>query len=404
MRLINRPLLGVVSSHLWHNAFASKRWQNSLMSALSFAREKNAAILYSAATPYAAAIHNACVKTKTPAIPVVDAKTHTSLMVNDLGDHQLTVDSDCDDTSPEMRGLPFLDRLIVALSHQIFVLDIDPVGKIAKLIDRRLHAAEFPKGSVFIAQDARERSSRKNRWIQSQLDRGAVAWLVHDAKHPVFLNHCQRTTPFCQVPIFPVTLLPSSHSPFLVHCTRARRGAWPDQSPSQFYDELLIQPWESPPSTLQSLMRILQSKRLLATLHLKSGTTPTVSFTQRSLRELITARTFESHLARWDWEPYGIMVRREWLAAAGCRPVTYLRKDEIKQVTTDDLPFTQPYDESKGTERKGRDWRVEQEWRLPDDLRLHQISFSDAIVFVKHHWEAKLLSTVSQWPVCYTDA
>jgi hypothetical protein len=66
--------------------------------------------------------------------------------------------------------------------------------------------------------------------------------------------------------------------------------------------------------------------------------------------------------------------------------------------------FTQPYEESSAADRKGRDWRVEQEWRLPHDLRLYQVPFSKAIVFVKHQWEAKLLASVSNWPICYTES
>lgn len=401
--MLDRPLLGIVSSHKKLNGFASQGWQNALMSALSFAREQNAAILYSASTPYAEAIHNACVKTNSVSIRLGERKSYSDHRSDDGGSDSILVDSELDVSSPEMRCLPFLDRLVVAISNQVFVLDIDPAGKIAKLIDRRLNSAEFPTGSIFIAHHVCDKPSRQHRWFQSQLDRGAVAWLVRDTEQRIVRGHCQKTMQFCQVPIFPATMLASSGSSFLVHCTRARRGAWPDQSAAQFYDELFIQPWDSPPSTLQSLIRIVESQRLLATAYLKSGETSTISFTQRSLLELLTARNFEAHLARWDWEPYGIMISRKWLAAAGCRPVTYLKKDELKNLDREALPFTQPYDESMATDKKGRDWRVEQEWRLQNDLRLHQVPFSEAIVFVKYHWEAKLLATVSRWPVCYAE-
>lgn len=404
LRLMDRRLLGIVSSHLHRNAFASQRWQSALLAALSFARQKNATIVFSASTPYAAAIHNACLKTHSQAIPIALPTSKTTQSVELSHDKCLFVHRELDSQSSEDTSLPFLDRLIVAVSHQVFVLDIDPSGKIAELIERRLSAPEFPKGSVFLAHRTQTESVKKHQWIKSQLDRGAVAWLLKDSNPKENPIHCHSITPFCQVPVFPTKLLPKTNSSFLIHCTRARQGAWPDQSTTQFYDELLIKPWLAIPSSLESLLRILESKRLVATSHLKQGITPTISFTQRSLHELLNARTFESHLARWDWEPYGLMIDRDWLAGVGCQPVIYLKREEYKHIPADKRQFTQPYEESNAKETKGRDWRVEQEWRLPSDLRLYKIPFSKAIVFVKHHWEAKAIASISRWPICYTES
>ena len=402
LQLLDRRLLGVVSSHLNRNAFASHRWQNALLSALSFARQKNATILFSASTPYAAAIHNACIKTNSQAIAIALPNSKTSLTCELSLDKCLLIAPEPNSQSSDTNSLPFLDRVIVALSHQLFVLDIDPSGKTAALIERRLCTPEFPKGSVFLVHSTRTEPVKKQRWIKSQLDRGAVAWLGRDPSQTKEMIHCHSTTQFCQVPIFSSRLLTTTNKSFLIHCTRARQGAWPDQSPAQFYDELLIKPWLTTPSSFESLLRILESKRLVASSHLKQGITPTISFTQRSLHELLNARTFESHLARWDWEPYGLMIDREWLAGIGCQPVDYLKREEYKQVPPEKRPFTQPYEESNSMGKKGRDWRVEQEWRLPCDLRLYQIPFSKAIVFVQHRWEATALAAVSHWPICYT--
>jgi hypothetical protein len=404
LRLMDRRLLGIVSSHLHRNAFASQRWQSALLAALSFARQKNATVVFSASTPYAAAIHNACLKTNSQAIPIALPTSKTSQSVELSHDKCLFIYRELDSQSSDVSSLPFLDRMIVALSHQVFVLDIDPSGKIAELIERRLSAPEFPKGSVFLVHRTQTESVKKHQWIKSQLDRGAVAWLAKDSNPTMEPIHCHSVTQFCQVPIFPAKLLITTNSSFLIHCTRARQGAWPDQSPAQFYDELMIKPWCKAPSSLASLQRILENQRLVATSHLKQGLNPTISFTQRSLHELLNARAFESHLARWDWEPYGLMIDKDWLAEVGCKPVVYLKREEYKHVSPENRQFTQPYEEANATEKAGRDWRVEQEWRMPCDLRLYQIPFSKAIVFVKHHWEAKALASVSHWPICYTES
>ncbi len=403
-QILDRRLLGIVSSHLNRNAFAGERWQSALLSALSFARQKNATILFSASTPYAAAIHNACIKTNSQAIAIALPTSKTSQTCELSHDKCLLIHPEPNSQSSDAFSLPFLDRVIVALSHQLFVLDIDPAGKTAELIERRLSTPEFPKGAVFLVHHTRTESVKKQQWIKSQLDRGAVAWLVKDPNQTTEPIHCHSTTQFCQVPIFPTSLLTTTSNSFLIHCTRARQGAWPDQSPAQFYDEILIKPWLATPSSFESLLRILEGQRLVATSHLKKGITPTISFTQRSLHELLNARTFEAHLARWDWEPYGLMIDRDWLAGVGCQPVIYLKREEYKHIPPEKRQFTQPYEESNATEKKGRDWRVEQEWRLPSDLRLYQIPFSKAIVFVKHRWEATALATVSHWPICYTES
>lgn len=404
LQILDRRLLGIVSSHLNRNAFASDRWQNALLSALSFARQNNATILFSASTPYAAAIHNACIKTNSQTIVLALPNSKTSQTCEFSHDEYLLIHPEPNSQSLDTSYLPFLDRAIVALSHQLFVLDIDPAGKTAALIERRLCTPEFPKGSVFLVHSTRTEPVKKQRWIKSQLDRGAVAWLGREPSQTKEKIHCRSTTQFCRVPIFSSRLLTTTNKSFLIHCTRARQGAWPDQSPAQFYDELLIKPWLATPSPFESLLRILESKRLVATSHLKQGTTPTISFTQRSLHELLNTRTFESHLARWDWEPYGLMIDRDWLAGVGCQPVTYLKREEYKHLPPEKRQFTQPYEDSNATEKKGRDWRVEQEWRLPCDLRLYQIPFSKAIVFVKHQWEATALATVSHWPICYIES
>jgi hypothetical protein len=97
------------------------------------------------------------------------------------------------------------------------------------------------------------------------------------------------------------------------------------------------------------------------------------------------------------------MVSKRWLESVGCRPVLYKKRSELRDLAPEELVFAQPYEETKLPGKKGRDWRVEQEWRLPQDLRLYQVPFSQAMVFVKSRWQAKQLAPISNWPICYIE-
>lgn len=426
---LKRSIVGIVSSHLSQTAFATESWQNALLSALSFAKRENAAVLFAGDTPYASAIQNACSRTKSTYIQVTANPVSTShprsleslkQSVSTLaaGGIQLIAHRYADTSIAKLSSLPFLDRFVFALSSYLFVLDIKPAGKIAKLVDLRLGASEFPVGSLFLAysvpahslpvQPMSRSSSRKLDWIRDRMGRGAVGWSLCTANRSIPSNEkvpclCNRTLPYTVAPILSREHLVSSTGNYLIHCTRARQGAWPDQSAAQFYDEFLIRPWQQSPTAFQSLQRILETKRIVATSHLKSGAVPTISFTARDLSELLEARSFESHLARWDWEPYGLMVSKRWLESVGCRPVLYKKRNELRDLPPEELVFVQPYEETKLPGKKGRDWRVEQEWRLPQDLRLYQVPFSQAMVFVKSRWQAKQLAPISNWPICYIE-
>lgn len=106
-------------------------------------------------------------------------------------------------------------------------------------------------------------------------------------------------------------------------------------------------------------------------------------------------RAFQSHLARWDWEPYGIAIRRDRLEQQGARPVVYLKPSVLKQLSDTEVVYAQVASEKPGD----RDWRVEAEWRVAGDVRLTSIAFDEAFVFVPNRGDAELLAPISRWPI-----
>ena len=125
------------------------------------------------------------------------------------------------------------------------------------------------------------------------------------------------------------------------------------------------------------------------------GGVKVVSFTKASLEDLRGLRTFRSHRGRWDFEPYGICIRRDSLAALGGRPVQYGDEQLWRSLPADDRPFFQKFD----TCEQDIDWRVEQEWRYLGDLDLTQIAPDEGLVFVPSQAEAEHAARLSPWPV-----
>jgi hypothetical protein len=409
-----RPTLGIISSHLQQSAFATQRWQIRLDAALRFAKRQRYAVLFAGGTPYAKAIDTAVRKLSIPSIEInVVAEFQPASRKSDpCHDRHLQIHcirkTKSDDAALE--ELPFSDRAVVSLACQLFVIELKERGKVAQLLERRLADTRYPTGSILLALPKRELPTRQRDRNIGWLDRGLVGWFCEHPESGLVGHHSAHRTG-CEdgwngngitsapiAPIFSWSHWNPECGNYLVHCTRARKGPWPDQSIDQFHDEVFQNPWTGEPTPMDTLVRILKTKRLLATSALKPHRIASVSFSECGLRELLGGRTFESHLARWDWEPYGLMIHRSWLMDRGCGQVTYRTRDEMKGLDDSILALSQVYDSSG----KGRDWRVEREWRAFEDVRLHDLPFSLGCVFVPTIAEARSIQSLSRWPICVT--
>jgi len=124
----------------------------------------------------------------------------------------------------------------------------------------------------------------------------------------------------CESPRQILTMTEIPRADYLTHCTRGTDGPWPDQDRAEYLDNLILGRPDAAHSALSALTRIVQQRRLLATGRAIRGGTPVVCFTAAGIAELRHLRTFRSHRRRWDFEPYGIGVSREWLEQRGQRP------------------------------------------------------------------------------------
>jgi len=89
------------------------------------------------------------------------------------------------------------------------------------------------------------------------------------------------------------------------------------------------------------------------------------------------------------------MIDQAWLESHDAKKVSYVDRNAAKKLNIDELSFCQVVSNEEGA----IDWRQEQEWRIVGDVRLNQIPFSKAVVFVPTQAEAFSIQPFSRWPI-----
>jgi hypothetical protein len=231
------------------------------------------------------------------------------------------------------------------------------------------------------------------------MEQGAVGWLLWDKsgrKNEVSVAAARLGEEPHHKPAAIVSRPPDKPWRFLTHCTRRAQGRWPDQSEQEYLDELILGEPTRDRSSLATLMRILGSRRLLATgTTIRSGT-EVVSFTDANFAELAKMRQFRAHRTRWDFEPYGICIDQHDLKVLGTRPAAYGNDELWGRLAVAERPFFQKTADSG---QEGVDWRMEREWRHLGDLDLDAIPTASGLVFVPSLAEAQHVARISRWPV-----
>ncbi len=294
---------------------------------------------------------------------------------------------------------PLQDRVSIAIADRVMALSIRKNGTIASLLDQRLSDSRFPRGTVFVAMvkeivpSRQPRSEREDDWM----NRGAVGWLILDPPglHWQSLSPCRLANSLqFSAPARSVLSGKRDDWPYLTHCTRGNSGPLPQESEAGYYRRMWLAGSELPAHPLATLIRILRDGRLRSTHWLTRGDCGSVSLTAVPLDELLSRRKFQSHLGRWDWEPYGLLFNKRFLPQA--RPVIYAAQRDYDRMPTHDRVYFQP-DDSK------YDWSQEREWRVAGDVDLRSLPPEAALVFVRRRSEAIPLARQSPFPVVWIE-
>ena len=297
------------------------------------------------------------------------------------------------------------DRLLIQEVDRVYALGLRPQGNIHRLLQERLKRQQ---GGIVLV----DLPGLQPQQVRVQLEEaGAEIWQptawecrpfsVGGTCEVAAAHNPATQIPATQIPaqvnagIYLIAPFPATEGwEFLTHTTRACPGPWPDQSFEDYAADLLESRPEADHSPLGALRRIVLQQKLIASGRTIRGGERVVSLTACPLGDLPSLHRFRPHRVRWDFEPFGLCLRREWLLKQGVRPVLYGDDSDWESLAAVDRPFFQ-----RAIGASGIDWRVEQEWRVPGDLSLSALSAADVILFVPDFESAKSLAEVTSWPM-----
>ena len=291
------------------------------------------------------------------------------------------------------------DHLLASTATMSLLLSIRNRGNTLATSKRRLQIRSGNATRVLVNPNL-----TKTKVTDELLQSGAVGWWLasYEDSEPIekppssetdfgvqhqFTNELSKTA---------VDFQTIKTQPFLIHWTRRRVGAWPDQTQDEYLDDLIFRSGRRRHNELHALCRILASRKILASNQLTRARRPVTCLSDMTLKEMVTKRVFRAHLSRWDFEPYGIAFQRNaFLRKFGARPVVYGGEAEWQSMDEDEKPYFQ----TRKSSSEKIDWQTEKEWRVIGDLDLNLVGPEDAVVFVARESEIDALAELSIWPV-----
>jgi hypothetical protein len=290
------------------------------------------------------------------------------------------------------------DCLLFALSEQIYVTHCRSKGTIEALLKHYLCEGRHQGVPCFLEEDVYRRIIEGNDHVSGT----AVRWLVNDGA--ILVPPKTSYTP--SIP----TSLPTDkdraspddrdsplHQPshWLLHWTRARYGPWPGQAAEDWLDELIRGDAAAARSDLITLAKIISDGILTGSKTGIRGGYRGVSFTEVPITEFRRRRIFRRHRNRFDFQPWGVAVRRDVLRSYGIRPVIYGDDHDWKSMSEADRPWFQKRTTGDGATNN----LAEREWRLMGDLKLSELKPEDVCYFVDNETDAEFLRSRTASPV-----
>ena len=310
-----------------------------------------------------------------------------------------------DDRETEFSALPLGDRLLFAAADRIQVLSCRAKGTIAELLRLHLLDRERAQTPVLLACDELGMFPE----LATELPGGWVPWILQPAMLPEESNDTAEGSSEPRTSVSnrqsPVSTTPDKdpalvHNPlqnpndWLLHWTRAAAGPWPGETSDDFLDALILRTETADHSAVTTLLRILSEGILRASTEGIRGSFPVVAFTGVPLHEFRKRRIFRKHRHRFDFEPWGIAIRKNSLINLGVRPVIYGDDEVWSSLDNDKRPFFQ-----KATSGGATNNSEELEWRAIGDVHFPQFSASEVCVFVESSDAARIVSFHSPWKV-----
>lgn len=303
----------------------------------------------------------------------------------------------------ERNSCPLADRLQMAAADRMYVISLRNSGFTQTLVAEHLKDASRNASPILVASDELGTLPQASE----NLPAGWTPWLVepwdegrddcsNDEK-----SSGQRVINGYSVPglrrrrtvkVPPSNPLTEPHQ-WLLHWTRPATGPWPNESTDDYLDSLILRTDAADRTALATLLRIITDGRLIGSSKGVRGGYSVVSLTAVPLHEFPARREFRRHLHRFDFEPWGIGIRKSALSNE-VRPVIYGDDSTWQSLSDADRPFFQ-----KATFGDATNNVAEQEWRVTGDLLLNTRNRQDICIFVPNSDAAELVSQHCDWAV-----
>ncbi len=175
----------------------------------------------------------------------------------------------------------------------------------------------------------------------------------------------------------------------ITHWTRTHHGPWPGQTKRDFYSQLTKSENVYPNSAFNVLTNMVEEGMIRASSKKIRDGLEVVGFTESTPREVLSQMRWLPKRVNWNFEPYGVAIRKKAASRIGIKPVIYGYPDDYELLPEPDKPYFQ----SRG--QKDVDWSMEREWRHIGDLDLSKIPPEDLTFLIWRKREAGLLRKIT---------
>lgn len=284
-----------------------------------------------------------------------------------------------------------IDEILIRSACTTILLSVRKNGNVERAVRKRLSDSHKPDSYHPLTRLLMNKQLTAQPIEISLRELGAIGWWLCPKKETGDSGSEFPT------PIDPILLTPTEipTGEFLLHYTRRRVGPWPEQSRNEFLDDLIFSDCQKQRDELAALGRILTTRRLIGSNELTRDQRPVVCFSEIPVAELEAHRVFRPHLGRWDFEPYGIAIDRQYMQHLGAAKAIYANERDWEDLPSHQRPFFQ----IRTSSNQKIDWQVEQEWRIVGDVDLEKIPRDLAFVFVKNNSDVKSISRLCRWPI-----
>lgn len=314
-------------------------------------------------------------------------------------------------TASSLTQLPLRDRALALMGSRLFVLTLRQGGNWWELLNLGFADQLWAAGSVravvgpgLCAEDVA--SELQNHGVvpwylssgvehKSAPDRDASSKQIVGEFASAALPESDRA--LAEEALIEELMRSEATSEWLIHWTRAPRGEWAGESQNDYLNGAVLGDASHSRTAFGTLKRLVAERVIRTTSGNTRVSVDVVCLSATPLLNLVAKRIFRQHRGRWDFEHYGIGVRRKSVSALGGRPVIYGDDSVWQSLPQGEQPWFQPRQSRPA--KTSIDWTIESEWRLTSELNFDRLSVDDVFVFCATEDEAAELRSTCDWRV-----